>query len=114
MLDDTLIVWGGEFGRTPMQENRAGMEMAWQGRDHHPSAFTIWMVGGGVRPGFVHGETDPIGYNPVSEPVQVRDLHATLLHLLGMDHKRLVYPFQGLDQKLTGVKQARVVTDVLA
>lgn len=114
MLDDTLIVWGGEFGRTPMQENRAGMEMAWQGRDHHPSAFTIWMAGGGVRPGFVHGETDPIGYNPASEPVQVRDLHATLLHLLGMDHKRLVYPFQGLDQKLTGVKQARVVTDVLA
>jgi uncharacterized protein (DUF1501 family) len=114
LLDETLVVWGGEFGRTPMKENRAGVEMQWQGRDHHPSAFTIWMAGGGVKPGFSYGETDPIGYNPATEPVLTRDLHATLFHLMGIDHKRLVYPFQGLDQKLTGVKPARVIDEILA
>jgi hypothetical protein len=114
LLEDTLVIWGGEFGRTPMLENRAGVEMAFKGRDHHPAAFTIWMAGGGVKGGYAHGETDPIGYNPVGEPVQVRDLHATLLHLLGIDHKRLVYPFQGLDQKLTSVRSARIVEEILA
>ncbi len=114
LLEDTLVVWGGEFGRTPMQENRAGMEMAFKGRDHHPSAFTIWVAGGGIRGGCSYGETDPIGYNPVGEGVPVRDLHATLLHLMGMDHKRLIYPFQGLDQKITGVKPVRVLDKILA
>lgn len=113
LLEETLVVWGGEFGRTPMQENRAGMEMQFKGRDHHPAAFTIWIAGGGVRGGFSYGETDPIGYNPVGEPVHVRDLHATLLHLLGLEYRHLSYPFQGLDQRLTGVKPARVVHEIL-
>ncbi|WP_146568858.1 DUF1501 domain-containing protein [Posidoniimonas corsicana] len=114
LLDDTLVVWGGEFGRTPMRENRGGREMRFIGRDHHPHAFTIWMAGGGVKAGAHVGETDPIGYEPLTEPIQVRDLHATLLHQLGMDHQRLIYPHQGLNQKLTGVKPARVVEEALA
>jgi hypothetical protein len=114
LLDDTLVVWSGEFGRTPMRENRGGKEMAFIGRDHHPHAFTLWMAGGGVRPGFSYGETDLIGYSPVGEPVQVRDLHATILQLLGMDHEKLIYPYQGLNQKLTGVKSARVISEILA
>jgi hypothetical protein len=114
LLDETLVVWGTEFGRTPMRENRGGMEMKFVGRDHHTSAFCYWMAGAGVRRGHSYGETDPIGYNPVTEPVQIRDFQATLLHLLGLDHRKLIYPFQGLDQKLTGVKPARVVHEVLA
>ncbi len=114
LLDDTLVVWSGEFGRTPMRENRGGREMKFIGRDHHPHAFTLWMAGGGVRAGASYGETDPIGYFPTTEPVQVRDLHATLLALLGLPHERLVYPFQGLNQKLTGVKPARVVAELIA
>jgi len=114
MLDDTLVIWGGEFGRTPMRENRGGVEMAFVGRDHHPAAFSIWLAGGGVKGGFSLGETDPIGYHPVTEPVQVRDLHATLLHLLGLEHRKLTYQFQGLDQKLTGVRSSRVVEEILA
>ena len=114
LLDETLVVWGGEFGRTPMRENRGGVEMAFVGRDHHPAAFTIWLAGGGVKGGFRFGETDPIGYRPLGEPVQVRDLHATLLHLLGLEHRELTYPFQGLDQKLTGVRPSRVIEEILA
>jgi hypothetical protein len=113
MLDETLVVWTGEFGRTPMRENRGGVEMAFVGRDHHPHAFTLWLAGGGVRAGYSHGETDDFGYFPMSRPVNVRDLHATMLHLLGFDHERLTYPFQGLDQKLTGVRPARVIADIL-
>ncbi len=114
LLDETLVVWGGEFGRTPMRENRGGKEMRLVGRDHHPAAFTLWMAGGGVKRGYSHGETDPIGYNPITPPVQVRDLHATMLHLLGIDHQKLVFPHQGLNQKLTGVNQSRVVHELLA
>jgi hypothetical protein len=114
LLDDTLVIWSGEFGRTPMRENRGGKEMAFVGRDHHPHAFTLWLAGGGVRPGFSYGETDPIGYSPIGEPVQVRDLHATILHLLGMDHEKLIFPYQGLNQKLTGVKVARLIEQILA
>lgn len=114
LLDQTLVVWGAEFGRTPMRENRGGVEMRFMGRDHHPSAFTVWMAGAGVKGGFSHGETDPIGYNPTTPPVQVRDFQATLLHLMGLDYKKLYYPYQGLEQRLTGVKPAKVVTDVLA
>jgi hypothetical protein len=108
------VVWGGEFGRTPMRENRGGQEMRYIGRDHNPNAFTIWMVGGGVKAGSSYGETDEMGYEVVRNPVELRDLHATMLYLLGFDHHKLNFPFQGLDQKLTGVNPARVVADLLA
>ena len=114
MLDDTLIVWGGEFGRTSMRENRGGAVTMFTGRDHHPSAFTMWMAGAGVKAGMSHGQTDDLGYEIVKDPVEVRDLHATMLYLLGFNHHKLNYPFQGLDQKLTSVKPARVVTEILA
>lgn len=114
LLDETLVVWSGEFGRTPMRENRGGQEMALVGRDHHPHAFTLWLAGGGVRAGHSHGETDPIGYAPLADKVEVRDLQATIMRLLGLDHERLVFPFQGLEQKLTGVKSARVVGSLIA
>jgi hypothetical protein len=105
MLDDTLIVWGGEFGRTPMSQG--------DGRDHHIQGFSMMLCGGGIRGGVAYGETDELGYHAVQDVVHVRDLHATMLHLLGMDHRRLSVPHQGLDVKLTGVKPARVVRDIL-
>jgi hypothetical protein len=111
LLDDTLVIWGGEFGRTPMVEAPSG---AADGRDHHPNAFTMWMAGGGVKPGFTLGETDELGFNITKDRVHVRDLHATILHQLGFDHSRLTYKSQGLDQKLTGVEPARVVHEILA
>lgn len=114
MLEDTLIVWGGEFGRTSMRENRSGQVMKFVGRDHNPGAFTIWLAGGGVRRGLALGETDELGYEVARDPVEVRDLHATMLYLLGFDHRKLSYSFQGLEQKLTGVKPARVVAEILA
>ncbi len=114
MLEDTLVVWGGEFGRTSMRENRSGQVMEFTGRDHNPGAFTIWLAGGGVKPGMTHGQTDEMGYEIVKDPVEIRDLHASLLYLLGFDHHKLNFPFQGLDQKLTGVKPARVVSEILA
>jgi len=114
MLKDTLVIWGGEFGRTPMRENRGGAEMTFVGRDHNPGAFTLWMAGGGVKPGMTYGETDAVGYSAAENPVHLRDLHATILHLLGFDHKRFNFPFQGLDQKLTGVNPTRVIDDILA
>ncbi|MFH5805970.1 DUF1501 domain-containing protein [Alienimonas sp. DA493] len=114
MLDDTLVIWGGEFGRTPMRENRGGTTMAMIGRDHNPHAFTWWMAGGGVKPGATVGETDELGYLPADTPVPLRDVHATVQHLLGFDHEKLSVPFRGLNQKLTGVKPARVVTEALA
>ncbi len=113
MLEDTLVIWSGEFGRTPMRENRGGGEMTFVGRDHNPEAFTLWMAGGGVKPGFTYGETDPVGYSAAENPVHLRDFHATLLHLLGFDHEKFSKPFQGLDQKLTGVKQARVIHELI-
>lgn len=113
LLEDTLVVWGGEFGRTPMQENRGGGEMTFQGRDHNPNSFTMWMAGASVKPGFSYGETDPLGYHVEKNPVHVRDLHATMVHMLGYDHERLAVPFQGLNQKLTGVKKAKVIHDLL-
>lgn len=115
LLDETLVVWGGEFGRTPMQENRGGGERnAFVGRDHNPNAFTFWMAGAGVKPGISYGETDDMGYTVVDKPVHLRDFHATLLHMFGFDHKRMSVPFQGLDRKLTGVKPANVVHDIIA
>ncbi len=113
MMEDTLVVWSGEFGRTPMRENRGGKEMAFYGRDHNPSAFTTWMAGAGVNSGMTYGATDEVGYNAVENPVQLRDFHATLLHLLGFDHEKFHVPFQGLNQKLTGVKHASVIRDIL-
>ncbi len=108
MLKDTLVLWGGEFGRTPMFQGKGGV-----GRDHHIKGFSMWMAGGGIRGGHAYGETDDLGYHAVKDVVHVRDLHATLLHLLGIDHERFTFPFQGLDMKLTGVEKARVVKDIL-
>jgi hypothetical protein len=113
LLDETLVVWGGEFGRTPMMENRSGEDNPFVGRDHLGDAFTMWMAGGGVKRGFTHGETDEIGYAGVSGRVHVHDLQATILHLLGLDHERLTYPFQGRDFRLTDV-HGRVVREVLS
>lgn len=109
LLEDTIVVWGGEFGRTPMGEAREST-----GRNHHIDAFTMWMAGGGFKPGFVYGQTDELGFGVVENPVHVHDLHATLLHQLGLDHERLTVRFQGLDFKLTGVEKAKVVRDLLA
>ncbi|MCU1259203.1 MAG: hypothetical protein JWO80_2088 [Bryobacterales bacterium] len=107
MLQDTLVIWGGEFGRTPMVQGGN------DGRDHHPNAFTMWMAGGGVKPGVVMGETDELGFNVVRDKVHVHDLHATLLHLLGFDHTKLTYKFQGRNFRLTDV-HGSVVQQLLA
>lgn len=114
LLEDTLLIWGGEFGRTPMQENRGGVKMSFLGRDHNPNAFTYFMAGAGVKPGISYGETDMMGYHVAKDPVHVRDFHATLLHLMGYDHKKLTVPYQGLNQKLTGVKPSKVIKGILA
>ncbi|UFH55285.1 DUF1501 domain-containing protein [Spirosoma sp. KNUC1025] len=113
LLDDTLVVWGGEFGRTPMQENRDGQVLPFMGRDHHLEAFTVWMAGGGVKRGFSYGETDDIGYYGVKDKVHVHDLQATILHLLGFDHTKLTYQFQGRPFRLTDVA-GKIVKPVLA
>ena len=115
LLDETLVIWSGEFGRTPMRENRGGKTMGNVGRDHHPSAYTLWMAGGGVKGGLTYGESDPLGYNAVVDRVSAHDLHATLMTLLGFDHKRFTYPFQGLDQRLSNVtKSSRILHDIIA
>ena len=109
MLDETLVIWGGEFGRTPMFQGKGGA-----GRDHHIKGFTMWMAGGGIHGGTTYGETDELGYNAVEDIVHVRDLHATMLHMLGLDHNRLSVKYQGLDMRLTGVEPARVLSDIFA
>jgi len=101
LLDSTLVVWGGEFGRTPMKEARGGV--TFPGRDHHPRAFTMWMAGGGIKPGVAVGSTDELGYLVGEDPVHIHDLHATILHLMGFDHTRLTYKFQGRQFRLTDV-----------
>jgi hypothetical protein len=111
LLESTLIVWGGEFGRTPMNEERGGSK--WLGRDHHQHTFTIWMAGGGVKAGHTHGKTDDLGYHVAEDGVHVHDLQATILHLMGLNHERLTYRFQGRDYRLTDV-HGRVVKKVLA
>ncbi|MEZ6135780.1 MAG: DUF1501 domain-containing protein [Pirellulaceae bacterium] len=111
LLDDTLVIWGGEFGRTPFQQQRPNSP---RGRDHHPYAFTIWMAGGGIQPGITYGKSDEFGFNVAENPVEVHDLQATILHQLGIDHERFSYRFQGLDQRLTGVEAARVIREVIA
>ncbi len=112
MLDDTLVIWGGEFGRTVYSQGKLSKKN--YGRDHHPRAFTMWMAGGGVKGGQVYGETDENGYNITENPVHIRDLHATLLHQLGIDHNHLTFKYQGLDHKLTGVDPAKVIQGLLA
>ncbi|MEO1861923.1 MAG: DUF1501 domain-containing protein [Verrucomicrobiia bacterium] len=111
MLDDTLVIWGGEFGRTPMFQGKGSAA----GRDHHIRAFSMWLAGGGIKGGITHGETDELGYYATKDRVHVRDLHATMLHLLGIDSKRFTYRFQGLDARLTGVEdEAHVIKSIVA
>ncbi len=107
LLDETLVIWGGEFGRTPMVQGGN------DGRDHHPNAFTMWLAGGGIKGGVTLGASDDFGFNATEDRVHVRDLHATILHLLGFNHKLLSFPFQGLDQRITGVEPCRVVEEIL-
>jgi uncharacterized protein (DUF1501 family) len=111
LLDDTLVLWAGEFGRTVYSQGT--LTETSYGRDHHPRAFSLWLAGGGIRPGIVYGETDDYGYNIVRDPVSVHDLHATMLHLLGFDHERLVHRHQGRDYRLTDVA-GRVIPELLA
>jgi hypothetical protein len=113
LLDETLIVWGGEFGRTPMQENREGKKMPFYGRDHHTEAFTIWMAGGGIKKGVSYGETDEIGYAAVKEKATVYDVQATILNQLGFDHEKFTYEFQGRPFRLTDVN-GKVISKIVA
>jgi len=110
LLDDTLVIWGGEFGRTAYAQGPQGKVF---GRDHHPRCFTVWLAGGGVLPGITHGQTDDVGYNIAQQGVHIHDLHATILHLLGIDHQRLTYRFQGRDYRLTDV-HGNLVKEILA
>ncbi|MFN7843728.1 MAG: DUF1501 domain-containing protein [Pirellula sp.] len=112
LLDSTLIIWGGEFGRTIYSQG--GLSKDNYGRDHHPRCFTMWMAGGGAKGGAIYGETDDFSYNIVKDPVHIRDFHATILHLLGIDHQRFTFKSQGLDLKLTGVEEAKVIKELLA
>jgi hypothetical protein len=112
LFDSTLVIWGGEFGRTIYSQG--GLTKDNYGRDHHPRCFTMWMAGGGSRGGTIYGETDDFSYNIVRDPVHIRDFHATVLHLLGFDHRRFSYRYQGLDQRLTGVEPAQVIEELLA
>ncbi len=112
LLDSTLVIWGGEFGRTIYSQGGVSHEN--YGRDHHPRCFTMWMAGGGVKGGTIYGETDEFSYNIVRDPVHIRDLHATILDLMGIEHERFTYKHMGLDQKLTGVEPARVIRELIA
>jgi hypothetical protein len=112
MFDDTLIIWGGEFGRTIYSQG--GLTKENYGRDHHPRCFTMWMAGGGAKGGAIYGETDDFSYNIVKDPLHISDFHATVLHLLGYNHERFTYKFQGLDQKLTGVEHRKVIKALIA
>ncbi|MFM8708040.1 MAG: DUF1501 domain-containing protein, partial [Planctomycetia bacterium] len=107
MLDSTLVVWAGEFGRTPMSQGGSG-------RDHHNKAMSVWLAGGGIKGGLVYGASDDLGYAAVDKVVTVHDLHATMLHQLGIQHDAFSVKFQGLDAKLTGVEGAKVLEDILA
>jgi len=108
LLEDTLVIWGGEFGRTPMVQGGN------DGRDHHPNAFTMWMAGGGVKGGVSVGTTDELGSAAVEKPYHVKNLHATILHQLGVDPERLTFFYNGLDQKLVGVEGADPITKIMA
>jgi hypothetical protein len=112
MFDDTLVIWGGEFGRTIYSQG--GVSKTNYGRDHHPRCFTMWMAGGGARGGTIYGETDDFCYNIVKDPVHIHDFHATVLHLLGYHHEQFTFKYQGLDQKLTGVEPSKVIKELIA
>ncbi|MEL6896076.1 MAG: DUF1501 domain-containing protein [Planctomycetota bacterium] len=112
MLDDTLVVWGGEFGRTPMVESSAALGRS-KGRDHHPQAFTMWFAGGGIRPGITIGKTDELGFNIVEKPIHIADVQATIMHCMGIDHERLSVNVNGLEIRLTGVEPHAAVSDLL-
>jgi uncharacterized protein (DUF1501 family) len=112
LLDDTLVIWGGEFGRTPMVETNPALGRS-LGRDHHPQAYTMWFAGGGMKPGLVYGSTDDLGFHVAENPVHVHDLQATILHLLGFDHEKLTYRHAGRDFRLTDV-HGKVVKALLA
>ncbi|MEO1617316.1 MAG: DUF1501 domain-containing protein, partial [Planctomycetota bacterium] len=112
LLEDTLVVWGGEFGRTPFREGRTAKSKV-LGRDHYPDAFTMWMAGGGMKPGFEYGQSDELGFSIAEKPVHIHDLQATILHQLGFDHEQLTYRFQGRDFRLTDV-HGHVVHDLIA
>jgi uncharacterized protein (DUF1501 family) len=112
MLDETLIVWGGEFGRTVYCQGKLTREN--YGRDHHPRCFTMWMAGGGVKGGQTIGTTDDFSYNIVDQPVSIADINATILHCLGIDNQKLFVKFQGLDVRITGVEKYRVLSEVLS
>jgi arylsulfatase A-like enzyme len=111
LLDDTLLVWGGEFGRTVYSQGK--LTPTNYGRDHHPRCFTMWMAGAGVKGGVVYGETDDFSYNIVKDPVHIHDFHATVLHLLGFNHEKFTFKHQGLDQRLTGVEKSRVIKELI-
>jgi len=113
LLDETLVVWGGEFGRTPMQENREGKTAPFKGRDHHTDAFCMWMAGGGIKGGTTYGETDEIGYTVVEGKLEAFDIQATILNQLGFDHEKFTYEFQGRPFRLTDVK-GKVIQEILA
>jgi uncharacterized protein (DUF1501 family) len=112
LLDDTLVIWGGEFGRTPMVETNAALHRS-KGRDHHPQAFTMWLAGGGIKPGITYGATDELGFNIAENPLHIHDIQATVLHLLGLDHERLTYTYQGRQFRLTDV-HGHIARDILA
>ncbi len=115
LLDETLVIWGGEFGRTPMRENRGGRYGKFVGRDHHPFAFTMWMAGGGIKGGLNFGSTDDVGYYPAENPMSVRDLQATVLHLLGLDPYKLSMLHQGLNARLIGpTDEGKIRKEILA
>ena len=114
LLDDTLVIWGGEFGRLPIAQLRADGDVSQAGRDHGPAGFSLWMAGGGVKGGVVYGNTDEIGYKAVENPVSVADWHATILHLLGMDYRELSFLRNGLEDRITGTQEARIVREILA
>ena len=115
MLDETLVVWAAEFGRTPLLQGNTGTgQKVVSGRDHHRDAFTIWMAGGGIKGGVSYGETDDIGYHIADKPTEVRDVHATIMHQLGLDYEKVSYRFMGLDQRLTGVEECHILHDILA
>jgi uncharacterized protein (DUF1501 family) len=113
LLEETLVVWGGEFGRTPMMENRNGAQNPYKGRDHHTEAFTIWMAGGGIKKGFSYGETDEIGYHGISGQVDAFDIQATILNQLGFNHEEFTHAFQGRPFRLTDVS-GKVIRDIIA
>ena len=112
LLDDTLVIWGGEFGRTPMVETNVALGRS-LGRDHHPQAFTMWLAGGGIKPGQTYGSTDDLGFHVATDPVHVHDLQATILHVLGFDHEKLTFHHAGRDFRLTDV-HGKVVKGILA